>query len=306
MSTLQTVPNKSAKLVPFPAERVVLEDFAQSREQLALRLQRTLELEEQANLLFDWLHSNLTIDGIHYQQQEQRAEIKIGSDMRHQCHYHLTNGETDLGELSISRRQAFAESELRDIENALATLIFPLKNALQYRAAVQTALIDPLTGTGNRIALDNALHRELQMAERYRQDLSLLMIDIDHFKNINDTHGHATGDAVLQKVAATIREITRQTDMTFRYGGEEFVVVLSKTELSGAHIIAQRIRQSIANLDIDIDGQNIGVTVSLGLSSLRPNEHIKSLFDRADKALYKAKNSGRNQVVCEEEVSEAI
>jgi len=206
--------------------------------------------------------------------------------------------QDDLGEVEFSRKTRFNEEELSGIEAALTALLYPIRNALRYHAALQTALRDPLTGTGNRIALDNALRRECQLAERYAQSVSLLVLDIDHFKLINDNHGHSVGDQVLQLVAERIHNVTRETDMTFRYGGEEFVVVLSITDREGAAIIAERLRLIIEHEAFNTDVGPVNITVSVGASCLQAQDNIKQLFDRADDALYKAKHQGRNQVVC--------
>jgi diguanylate cyclase (GGDEF)-like protein len=160
------------------------------------------------------------------------------------------------------------------------------------------ALLDPLTRLGNRAALDNALRRELQLAERHHYELSLLMIDVDHFKRINDEHGHGCGDEILQLIARTIENVCRETDISFRYGGEEFVVLLRKTGGSGARIIAERLRKEINNIALGKNGHAVKPTVSIGISTRESSqkEHISDLFDRADKALYLAKSSGRNCV----------
>jgi len=205
-----------------------------------------------------------------------------------------------LGEVTFSRRKRFSEAELSNIESLLGSLIFPLRNALKYRSAVQSALRDPLTGTGNRIALDNALAREKSLADRYDQPLSLLTIDIDHFKRINDNFGHSSGDEVLREVARGIVAVTRQTDMTFRFGGEEFVVLLNKTNPEGASVIAERIRHFIEKARVETNNELLQATVSIGVSTLRKDESTKMLFDRADQALYKAKAQGRNQIIAAE------
>jgi diguanylate cyclase (GGDEF)-like protein len=278
------------------------------RTRLINLLQSTLDINELLPLFFQAVQQYIDLDGLVFTNKKDPSEednlsdflainIKLGSERAHQCHYRLIHQQEFLGAVTFSRKHRFTQDELEKCEIALSALIFPLRNALRYQAAVKTALIDPLTATGNRIALDNAIQRELQWAQRYRHHLSLLMIDIDHFKNINDSFGHFVGDQVLQTVAKAITTSTRQTDKTFRYGGEEFVVVLGKTDAQGAALIAERIRQHIASLTINVDAHCVQATVSIGVSTLIENEKVKNLFDRADQALYAAKNQGRNQVV---------
>ncbi|HEX7763620.1 MAG TPA: GGDEF domain-containing protein, partial [Cellvibrio sp.] len=146
---------------------------------------------------------------------------------------------------------------------------------------------------------NNSLKRELQLANRQHQQLSLLMIDVDYFKKINDDYGHHRGDLILCDIAKNIQSVCRSTDSIFRYGGEEFVVILSNTNSLGAEIIAERIRQQIANTQIFHNGTGINTTVSIGISTHNGehNEEMESLFERADRALYRAKQSGRNRTV---------
>jgi diguanylate cyclase (GGDEF)-like protein len=171
-----------------------------------------------------------------------------------------------------------------------------MRNALLYRAATQSALRDPLTGTGNRIAMDQTLQREIEMSRRHQQPLSLLMLDIDHFKHINDTHGHSAGDDVLKAVATSIKEQLRNVDMVFRFGGEEFLILLSNTSREAAAMVGERLRFAVQAHDYTADGNMIELTVSLGCSTLLPGESVESLLRRADSALYVAKREGRNRL----------
>jgi diguanylate cyclase (GGDEF)-like protein len=171
-----------------------------------------------------------------------------------------------------------------------------MRNALLYRAATQSALRDPLTGAGNRIAMEQTLQREIEMSRRHLQPLSLLMLDIDHFKRVNDSHGHSAGDDVLKAIAATIKAQLRNVDMVFRYGGEEFLILLSNTSREAASMVGERLRYAAQAAEYYADGQLIELTVSLGCSTLLPGESADSLLRRADSALYVAKREGRNRL----------
>jgi len=171
-----------------------------------------------------------------------------------------------------------------------------MRNALLYRAATQSALRDPLTDTGNRIAMDQTLQREIEMSRRHSQPLSLLMLDIDHFKQINDTYGHSAGDEVLKAVAASIKSQLRNVDMVFRFGGEEFMILLSNTSREAAAMVGERLRFAAQAQDYVAEGKAIELTVSLGCSTLLPGESAESLLRRADSALYVAKREGRNRL----------
>ncbi|WP_159931043.1 GGDEF domain-containing protein [Oceanicoccus sp. KOV_DT_Chl] len=176
-----------------------------------------------------------------------------------------------------------------------------------YKEAVLSALRDPLTGSGNRLALENTLEREIALATRHKLPLSLLVVDIDKFKLINDDYGHAAGDYVLKDVASNLAQCSRETDSAYRayrFGGEEFVLVLNNTSNQGAAIVAERIRQSIEKMTTTFEDNSIAVTVSVGLATLMDGDNMSSLFSRADKALYRAKGKGRNQVMNAQECIE--
>ena len=155
---------------------------------------------------------------------------------------------------------------------------------------------DALTGALNRRHFMNLMGRELRRAERYGARFSLLMIDIDHFKRINDTFGHQVGDEAIRQMAKTCLDHLRPTDLLCRYGGEEFLIALTHTELAGAQIAAERMREAVSKLEIDASGRKVVFTISVGLSSFEPRARLDELIECADQALYAAKTGGRNQV----------
>lgn len=167
----------------------------------------------------------------------------------------------------------------------------------QKEAAEQAARIDPLTGLTSRRAFTEMADTEIQRALRYRLPLSLLMIDLDHFKSINDTHGHINGDAVLASFAHTVAQQVREVDVVGRLGGEEFVVLLPNVGATEAAQVAERMRQAVAQSELLVNGQRLVYTASFGVAEFNPRElSLSSLLSRADEALYKAKRQGRNRV----------
>ncbi|MBL3589542.1 MAG: GGDEF domain-containing protein [gamma proteobacterium endosymbiont of Lamellibrachia anaximandri] len=157
---------------------------------------------------------------------------------------------------------------------------------------------DPLTGLYNRRMLEKQLAKDIQRAARYKRPLSLFMVDIDHFKSINDTHGHRTGDFILTNIAKVLEEVIRETDYSSRYGGEEFVIVLPETPLTDAKELAERLRTMIAGRLFKIaDGNKLSITISIGVSVFTgENKSLDALLNSADSAMYFAKESGRNCV----------
>ncbi len=163
------------------------------------------------------------------------------------------------------------------------------ESSRQKRHLEHLAMVDGLTGLRNRRWLDEAFTRQLTRAIRAGQRLSLLMVDIDHFKRLNDVHGHPFGDAVLQRVARTLAEGLRPQDLLARYGGEEFAVLLPGIEVQNAVAIADRLRRAVEASD------GTQVTVSIGVACLQREDTLPSLLGRADEALYRAKAAGRNR-----------
>ncbi|HEX9306060.1 MAG TPA: GGDEF domain-containing protein [Anaeromyxobacter sp.] len=165
------------------------------------------------------------------------------------------------------------------------------------------ALQDPLTGLYNRRHLDERLASELAGAQRHGRPVSLLMIDIDHFKAVNDAHGHLAGDEALKMVAFVLRGAVRKEDVLARYGGEEFVVIARETAFEGARALAERIRRAVERSHCSWQGRelgltvSIGVTVSVGLTEFLPGRSEREVLEAADRALYLAKQQGRNRVV---------
>lgn len=274
------------------------EQEIEARAKLIQALQMSLDANDVLAIFFKQLQTIIPMGGIQFRFANNKDITKLGRDALHHCDYRLTTDEGYMGEIIFNRSKRFIESELSTLEILLGALVYPLRNAIRYQSALQLALIDPLTRLGNRAALDTALRRELQLAERHHYELSMLMIDVDYFKKINDQHGHSLGDQVLQEIAHTIETVCRESDIAFRYGGEEFVVLLSKTNESGARTIAERLRNEINTIVVEKNGFSIKPTVSIGISTRTANqkEHITDLFDRADEALYLAKQSGRNCV----------
>jgi diguanylate cyclase (GGDEF)-like protein len=165
------------------------------------------------------------------------------------------------------------------------------------RTTLQTvAITDGLTGQLNRRAFEEALQRELAWAHRQRTATGLVLIDLDFFKNINDTHGHPAGDEVIRRVSAVLHIGLRSSDAIARFGGEEFVMMLRDTDLPQTKMIAERIRQQVETLR-NLPG-NVHITVSIGAAVSAPSDTIESLLKKTDNALYRSKHSGRNTVTC--------
>ena len=167
-----------------------------------------------------------------------------------------------------------------------------------YSKTRHMSVTDALTGLYNRRHFEDNLEREFLRAVRYDNHLSFAIIDIDYFKQVNDTYGHSAGDYVLKEVAYLISQTFRKTDMVFRYGGEEFAVIITETPLSKAVVPLERLRKTIEENNFIYKGKKIDITISIGASEVNEQTNtVHQLFEFADSALYKAKESGRNKVV---------
>jgi diguanylate cyclase (GGDEF)-like protein len=203
-------------------------------------------------------------------------------------------GGQNIGTLCAIDRQPRELSD--DLVQAMCDLARLAIDQIELR---QIAIADTLTGALTRRGFECEMGRELKRAIRNGQELSLLMVDVDHFKSVNDRFGHATGDRVLRDVTACIKSELRASDFIGRFGGEEFVIAMPETDLRGARQLAERIRRKIAEIVVvHQDGGGHHVSASLGVSNLSPSDrHWTQMLARADEALYEAKSSGRNKSV---------
>ncbi|PPD35495.1 MAG: GGDEF domain-containing protein [Methylomonas sp.] len=259
-------------------------------------LQTSLEFNELISIFCNKIQSTIPHNSAEYVNDEFNLTYARGIIGRHSCSYALKVEDQQLGELKLTRSQRFTKDELRMLESLLCCLIYPLRNATLLHQALQMAYSDPLTKTYNRAAFNDTLMREMKRANRCQQNLSLIFVDIDHFKFINDVHGHDCGDLALASVANWIKDSLRATDIVFRYGGEEFVIVLTDTDLDGARTIAERVRHGIESHTLAYGMDVLNITASLGVSCLNEQDDMEKFVKRADTAMYQAKQSGRNRV----------
>ncbi|MEW5722527.1 MAG: diguanylate cyclase [Thermodesulfobacteriota bacterium] len=191
---------------------------------------------------------------------------------------------------NLQRRMEKTSQELTELQEEL-------------RKSEQQAHTDELTGLHNRRAFNVRLAEETGRSRRYNNALSLIILDLDDFKPVNDAFGHLVGDRLLVTLAQTLEKAVRGPDFACRYGGEEFAIICPHTDLPGATMLAERLRKTIASTTFTVKGKSIPVTISAGVALLRPHQNMEQLIDRADKAMYLAKSRGKNQVRTEEELA---
>jgi two-component system cell cycle response regulator len=202
------------------------------------------------------------------------------------------------GAVGYLPKGTLSREKLKNIIDAALDKWMRLQQAMADKEKLERlATFDSLTGLYNRRAVLGRLGELINFANRYKEDFSLSMLDIDHFKMVNDSYGHLTGDEVLARIATLIHRNVRDTDIVGRYGGEEFIIILPKTNLSSSWVVAERLRSIIEKAEMkDSAGNVFTITVSQGLAGWERDEDAASLISRADEALYKAKGKGRNRV----------
>jgi diguanylate cyclase (GGDEF)-like protein len=225
-----------------------------------------------------------------------------GNDIRHKkkSHWPAPHGHIIVPLKSINKVEGvlclFTHPDIGPDEHILNLLLtignqlgIAIENLKLYEEAKSFSLHDPLTGLANRRLLQIQLEKSFEGAKRYEKPLSIIMLDIDYFKKYNDTYGHVEGDRLLVAIANILLKELRSPDYIFRYGGEEFLIMLPEIELKNANIVAERLRKTVAS--------KLTVTISLGVSSCRQSMQTKEdLINNADTALYQAKQNGRNRV----------
>ncbi|MCW8943547.1 MAG: diguanylate cyclase [Sedimenticola sp.] len=210
----------------------------------------------------------------------------------------LRGNRTDNERLveDFEQRIDLLTTKIGDMEHETASL----KESVE--KARTEAFTDALTGLNNRHAFDCKLEEEFTRWNRYGYPLSMIIVDVDHFKKVNDTYGHLAGDKVLHVIGAHLKKATRKVDFPARYGGEEFVVLLPEVDLKGAKIVAEKIRRAVEEKPFRSGDNRVNITVSCGVAQFRKGDGRKNPFERADEALYLAKRGGRNRCCTEEQV----
>lgn len=211
----------------------------------------------------------------------------------------LTVQNKIIGLLAIDSAEPgdFSDADIKTAAEFANQVASALENARLFSHAQAQAITDALTGVYNRRGLFQLGEFEFERALRIQRPFCALMLDIDHFKKINDTHGHTVGDQVLRQMADRCRRSSRVIDLIGRYGGEEFSILLPETNLESAHQIAKRLHETIINTPFKTEAGDLPITVSLGVAETDPNDTLNTLIEKADKALYQAKHSGRDRIV---------
>ena len=305
------------KVVPFNSEResklpnssgaAVAPDFERfdvGAEEHLLLLQRLMGCTDRTLIIerfHRWATDLRLTEGTQFTSVEGENPETFGTKRHHSAQYALNLDGRPLGNIRLCRRERFVEEELMAIEKALGSVARALHGAAEVDSLRSLCTLDPLTGLGNRSSLYESMQREVSRARRHGSPLAVMMIDIDHFKTLNDELGHLGGDDVLRSIARVLCESTRRSDLLFRFGGDEFTIILPHTDVTGADKAARKIRANLgkvscAGFDLDASNTLAHPDVSIGIAAYVDGDDDGTLLQRADTHLYHAKAQGRARV----------
>lgn len=280
----------------------------QNLTQLSHVLQLSLETDKILQSFFKFIKHDFRLTKLLYINSEQNISIILGSKLsssqtnnKYFKKFELFYQNEYLGEINLASKHKFSPNKILELKSYINFLILPLKNSLLYNQALKATKTDPLTKLANKLSLVEDLHYHFNLSSRFNSPLSVIFIDIDYFKNINDTYGHIVGDKVLIKFSELLKLNIRKSDIAYRYGGEEFIIILENTNRRGSVNLAKKLNQFIAKQKISITTENnvylLNITVSLGVATKNNKDCPETIISRADQALYTAKQSGRNQYI---------
>jgi len=278
----------------------------EKRLQLARALQTTLDVEALIDIFGTHLQSLVAHRSVRLSHDAAGVDVGTGGAGEHSREFTLNLEGESLGRLCVHGDDELSSAEANAVESLLVDLLHPLRNAYMYRDAINASARDPLTGVNNRSSFRKVLDREVDLSRRHGAPLSLIMLDVDRFKSINDEHGHLAGDIALKSIANCTLACIRDSDILFRYGGEEFCIALANTDLTGARKLAERVRRALEILVVRTSGARLHVTASFGVASLGADDDAALLVEKADQSLYRAKALGRNCIATDEDTSAAL
>jgi len=229
--------------------------------------------------------------------ERSRAEEQLG--LRDCLVEPMRSEDHDLGLLLVgNKRNAYIDEDYTLCRGVADQIVIAVEKSASLAVTQREATTDEMTGLYNYRFLVGYLDQQVNVAERASSPLSVLMLDLDHFKEVNDTHGHPAGDRLLRQFASLMIETIRKSDLAARYGGEEFVVVMANTSRADAEVVADKIRAAVEEMSVRLnDGAEVQITVSIGgVTFPEGSKGARNLLDLADRALYAAKRNGRNRV----------
>jgi two-component system, cell cycle response regulator len=269
--------------------------FRFAYDSLIEQLQSTLDINELLTIYLDAIGNTFKINAIEFTCIYGEFSIGLTPENTHRVTLPLHTGKDVIGQLTYFTSRPFKGLIQNSLNEIQAKLYYPLKHGMQLYKLQQLVMKDPLTGADNRASFDQQIERSVLSARRHGSDFTLMLLDLDNFKQVNDNHGHLTGDDVLQSFVELTQNALRGNDQLFRFGGDEFAIILEHNQLRDSNVIAQRLTHDFQNSEL---AKGFGISVSIGYTHFCYSDNEQTLFERADQALYSAKREGKNCVRC--------
>ncbi|MBS3798677.1 GGDEF domain-containing protein [Pseudoalteromonas sp. BDTF-M6] len=258
---------------------------------LTQELQRSLELPTLLDIFAEHVRPHAYFTGLQLHSCLGVNEMTNSQDNAVANRFDIEVEGEHLGRLVYLSDATFSAALQEQLKKWQQVLAYPLRNALTYNRVLRLATRDPLTGLNNRSDFNMSVEKKLEACRRQHRPFSLMLLDLDYFKQVNDNYGHQVGDQTLQEFATLLRQSVRATDSIFRFGGDEFAILIDDDHYTTNTVIAERIQAAVGNSELM---NRYGVSCSIGFALAQAKDVNISLFERADKALYQAKFSGRN------------
>jgi two-component system cell cycle response regulator len=258
---------------------------------LVEQLQTTLEIDELLEIFSMEAAKIALFCGLTLQYSHQSIAVRGSAPGKHRLCFNLTLNDNTLGQLSYNLSEGLTKTAIRQLEKLHKQFLYPLRNALEFAKVKKLALKDALTGLNNRGHFDDSLNQAISSARRKRATFAMMMLDLDEFKQVNDTYGHQAGDEVIKALGKILHQSVRGDDTVFRLGGDEFAVIAQSQTETETQVVAARVQHNVANNPVM---RQYGVSASIGFTFFKQNDSASCLYSRADSALYAAKDFGRN------------
>ncbi|MFT5760707.1 MAG: two-component system cell cycle response regulator [Alteromonadaceae bacterium] len=286
MQTLNILDNPTLSFHSFNALKNSANAYVKNHSSLLEQLQTTLDLGKLLDIIAMEAARFINFSGLYFRSQEVSKSLRGSRKAKYERQFELKLNDEFIGTLSYSIDKPIGMIHYKDLQRIHQIIIYPLKNALQYHQAIQLAMQDGLTGLGNRRYFDEQLKRAMHNANRHHTQVGLVLGDLNKFKAINDTYGHSIGDQVLRQFSNILRSCIRDSDSTFRFGGDEFAIIVENASEYALDIIQSRIKNA---LKTNVLLAKYQVSCSLGTTFMNRADNEHTFFERADQALYRQK-----------------
>jgi diguanylate cyclase (GGDEF)-like protein len=278
------------EFLPFSAEQFRTNE-PEAIHSLVSELQTSLVIEDVLAIYVRYAKQLLNFSGIQFKSSHGTSQTSDSVITNTPHTFDLSIANEHLGQLIYFSQYPLSSSIEEKLLQLHTALVYPLRNALMYNRVLKLATKDALTGLNNRSQFNDILKQKIENCHRFQRPFSLMLLDLDNFKQVNDNHGHKVGDEVLQSFSNLLNSSIRGTDSVFRFGGDEFAILIEDPKFTTNQVVAQRIMKSVKK---SVLMAKYKVTTSIGFTLATSKDNENDIFSRADSGLYKAKASGRN------------